>query len=201
MSLFSSSDSNEKSGPLAGKRIAILATEGVEEVELTKPRKALEEAGATVDLIAPEAGIKDGQIKAWDMTDWGKKLDVDVKLSEADAGKYDALHLPGGAMNPDHMRQSPEAVNFVKQFFLAEKPVSAICHAPWVLIEADVVEGKTMTSWPSLRTDLLNAGAHWVDKEVVQDGLLTTSRKPDDIPAFNKAIIESFSKAQVPQHA
>ena len=199
MSIFS--DSNEKTGPLAGKRIAIFATEGVEEVELTKPRKALEEAGATVELIAPEAGIKDGQIKAWDMTDWGKKLDVDVKLSEADAGTYDALHLPGGVMNPDHLRQSPEAVNFIKQFFMAEKPVSAICHAAWTLIEADVVEGKTLTSWPSLRTDLLNAGAHWVDKEVVQDGLLTTSRKPDDLPAFNKAIVESFSKAGVPQHA
>ena len=199
MSIFGN-DSKEN-GPLAGKRIAILATEGVEEVELTKPRKALEEAGATVDLIAPEAGIKNGQIKAWDMTDWGAKLDVDVKLSEADPNRYDALHLPGGVMNPDHLRQSPEAVNFVKQFFNASKPVSAICHAAWTMIEADVVEGKTLTSWPSLRTDLLNAGAHWVDKEVVQDGLLTTSRKPDDLPAFNKAIVESFSKAEVAQHA
>ena len=199
MSIFGN-DSKEN-GPLAGKRIAILATEGVEEVELTKPRKALEEAGATVDLIAPEAGIKNGQIKAWDMTDWGAKLDVDVKLSEADPNRYDALHLPGGVMNPDHLRQSAEAVNFVKQFFNASKPVSAICHAAWTMIEADVVEGKTLTSWPSLRTDLLNAGAHWVDKEVVQDGLLTTSRKPDDLPAFNKAIVESFSKDEVAQHA
>ena len=199
MSFFDGKDENQKTGPLAGKRVAILATEGVEEVELTKPKQALEDAGARVDVIAPEAGIKSGQIKAWDMTDWGKKIDVDVKLTEADANNYDALHLPGGAMNPDKMRQIPDAVNFVKQFFVAGKPVSAICHAPWVLIESDVVEGRTLTSWPSLRTDLLNAGAHWVDKEVVVDGNLTTSRKPDDIPAFNKQIIEAFS--QVPQHA
>ena len=186
-------------GPLAGKRIAILATEGFEEVELTKPKQALEDAGARVDVIAPESGIKDGAIKAWDVTDWGKKVDVDVKLSQADANNYDALHLPGGAMNPDHLRQDVAAVGFVKSFFTAEKPVSAICHAPWLLIEADVVEGRTLTSWPSLRTDLLNAGAHWVDKEVVVDGNLTTSRKPDDLPAFNKQMVEAFS--QVPQHA
>jgi protease I len=150
-------------------------------------------------VIAPEAGIKDGTIKAWDMTDWGKKIEVDVKLGHADANNYDALHLPGGVMNPDHMRQNVDAVGFVKSFFTAEKPVSAICHAGWMLIEADVVEGRTMTSWPSLRTDLLNAGAHWVDKEVVVDGNLTTSRTPDDLPAFNKQIIEAFS--QVAQHA
>jgi protease I len=192
-------NSNEKSGPLSGKRIAILATEGFEEVELTEPKKALEDAGAQVDVIAPEAGIKSGQIKAWDKTDWGKKVDVDVKLTDADAKRYDALHLPGGVMNPDHLRQNIDAVSFVKSFFTADKPVSAICHAAWTLIEADVVEDRTLTSWPSLRTDLLNAGARWVDKEVVIDGNLTTSRKPGDIPAFNKQIIEAFS--QVPQHA
>jgi protease I len=198
MAIFGKDD-RQQDGPLAGKRIAILATEGVEEVELTKPKQALENAGAKVDVIAPEAGIEDGAIKAWDMTDWGKKIDVDVKLSEADANSYDALHLPGGVMNPDHLRQNVDAVGFVKSFFTAEKPVSAICHAGWMLIEADVVERRTLTSWPSLRTDLLNAGARWVDKEVVVDGNLTTSRKPDDLPAFNKQIVEAFG--QVPQHA
>ncbi len=193
MGIFDSSEDKQKTGPLAGKRIAILATEGFEEVELTKPVEALKDAGARVDVIAPEAGIHSGQIKAWDMTDWGKKIDVDVKLSEADPNNYDALHLPGGAMNPDKLRQVPEAVSFVKSFFTAQKPVSAICHAPWILIEAAVVEGRTLTSWPSLRTDLLNAGARWVDKEVSVDGNLITSRKPDDIPAFNKQIIETFS--------
>ena len=199
MSIFSKEQDSKDRGPLAGKKIAILATEGFEEVELTKPLEALQKAGAEVHVIAPEAGIRSGQIRAWDMTDWGKKVDVDVKLSEADANSYDALHLPGGVMNPDHLRQNVEAVSFVKSFFTAEKPVSAICHAPWMLIEAHVVENRTLTSWPSLRTDLLNAGAHWVDREVVVDGNLTTSRKPDDLPAFNKAIIEAFS--QVPQHA
>jgi protease I len=201
MSIFKKDQTSD--GPLSGKRIAILATEGFEEVELTKPKQALEDAGAEVHVIAPEAGIKSGQIRAWDMTDWGKKIDVDLKLSEADANHYDALHLPGGVMNPDHLRQNPDAVGFVKKFFNTDKPVSAICHAPWMLIEADVVEGRTLTSWPSLRTDLLNAGARWVDKEVVVDGNLTTSRKPDDIPAFNKQIIEAFSSSreEVPQHA
>ena len=196
MSIF---NKNEKSGPLTGKRIAILATEGFEEVELTEPKQALEDAGAEVHIIAPESGIRSGTIKAWDKTDWGKKVDVDLKLTEADAASYDALHLPGGVMNPDHMRQNIDAVGFVRSFFNADKPVSAICHAAWMLIEADVVEDRTLTSWPSLRTDLLNAGARWVDKEVVVDGNLTTSRKPEDLPAFNKAIIEAFS--QVPQHA
>jgi protease I len=183
----------EKSGPLLGKRIAILATEGFEEVELTKPKKALENAGATVDVIAPENGIKSGEIRAWDMTDWGKKVPVDVKLSQADAKSYDALHLPGGVMNPDHLRQIPAAVKFVKHFFEEDKPVSAICHAAWTLIEADVVKGRTMTSWPSLHTDLRNAGARWVDREVVVDGNLTTSRKPGDLPAFNEQIIQQMS--------
>ena len=180
-------------GPLQGKRIAILATEGFEEVELTKPKQALEEAGASVDVIAPESGIKLGEIKGWDKTDWGKKVNVDVKLADAKPGDYDALHLPGGAMNPDHLRQLPAAVEFAKSFFTANKPVSAICHASWTLIESGSVKGKTMTSWPSLRTDLLNAGAHWVDKEVAVDGKFVTSRKPEDIPAFNKQIVETFA--------
>jgi len=186
-----SKDAEDK--PLRGKRIAILATEGVEEAELTKPKQALEDAGASVDVIAPESGIQHGGIKAWDMTDWGKKIDVDVKLADANPSDYDALHLPGGAMNPDHLRQLPAAVEFAGSFFTADKPVSAICHAAWTLIESDTVRGKTMTSWPSLRTDLLNAGAHWVDQEVAVDGKFVTSRNPDDLPAFNKQIVKTFA--------
>ena len=188
---------DKKTGPLAGKRVAILATEGFEEVELTKPKKALEEAGAQVDVIAPVSGIKGGGIKAWDMTDWGKKVEVDVKLSEADPADYDALQLPGGAMNPDHLRMEPMAVAFVQSFFAAGKPVAAICHAAWTLIEAGVVNGRTMTSWPSLKTDLKNAGANWVDQEVVVDGNLVTSRKPDDLPAFQEQMIEAFAGVKV----
>ena len=180
---------------LKGKRIAILATEGFEEVELVKPQKALEHAGATVDVIAPKSGIKSNQIKAWDMTDWGGKIKADVELSTANSNSYDALHLPGGVMNPDHLRMDPQAVAFVKNFFIQSKPVSAICHAPWMLIEADVVRDKTVTSWPSLQADLRNAGAHWVDKEVVMDKNLVTSRKPDDLREFNKAMIDLFSHA------
>jgi protease I len=182
---------------LKGKHVAILATQGVEEIELTKPKKALEDAGAKVDVVAPRSGIKSGKIKAWDMTDWGDEIKVDVELSAANSGKYDALHLPGGVMDPDHLRTDAEAVAFVKSFFNDGKPVAAICHAPWTLIEADAVRGKTMTSWPSLQTDLRNAGAKWVDREVVDDKNLVTSRKPDDIPAFNKAMIELFSRATV----
>ena len=190
MGIFSD---EQKTGPLAGKRIAILATEGFEEVELTRPKKALEAAGATVEVISPEAGIKGGEIKAWDMTDWGTKVDVDKKLSEANAGDYDALQLPGGWMNPDKLRVDPAAVAFVKSFFDAGKPVAAICHAPWTMIEAGVVKGRTMTSWPSLKTDLKNAGVNWVDQEVVVDGNLVTSRKPDDLPAFIEQMIEAFA--------
>jgi protease I len=182
---------------LKGRHVAILATQGVEEIELTKPKKALEDAGAKVDVVAPRSGIKSGKIKAWDMTDWGDEIKVDVELSAANSDKYDALHLPGGVMDPDQLRTDAEAVAFVKSFFNDGKPVAAICHAPWTLIEADAVRGKTMTSWPSLKTDLRNAGAKWVDREVVDDENLVTSRKPDDIPAFNKAMIELFSRATV----
>jgi protease I len=180
---------------LKGRHVAILATQGVEEIELTKPKKALEDAGARVDVVAPRSGIKSGKIKAWDMTDWGDEIKVDVELSAANSSKYDALHLPGGVMDPDRLRIDAQAVAFVKSFFNDGKPVAAICHAPWTLIEADAVRGKTMTSWPSLQTDLRNAGAKWVDREVVDDKNLVTSRKPDDIPAFNKAMIELFSRA------
>jgi protease I len=191
MSMFDKLE-HRKTGPLAGKRIAILATDGVEEVELTKPRKALEEAGADVDLVSPEDHIHAGEIRAWNMTDWGRKFCVDVKLMKADPASYDALHLPGGVMNPDYLRQNPDAIEFVKHFFKMGKPVSAICHAGWTLIEAGVVKGRTMTSWPSLHTDLRNAGAHWIDREVVVDGNLTTSRKPDDLVAFNQQIVQQF---------
>lgn len=186
---------NEKSGNLNGICVAIVATEGFEQVELTKPKEALEKAGAKVDIISPKAGIKSGKIKGWNMTDWGESVKVDVELAEAKEGNYDALLLPGGVMNPDKLRVDPQAVAFIKSFFTAKKPAAAICHGAWTLIEADVVRGKTLTSWPSLQTDLRNAGAQWVDQEVVEDNGLVTSRKPDDIPAFNKRMIEVFSRA------
>jgi deglycase len=175
---------------LNSKRVAILATDGVEQVELTEPRKALEDTGATVQLVSP----KRGKIKAWQHDHWGDELKVDVLLDEARAENYDALMLPGGVMNPDQLRMNEKAVQFVKSFFSAGKPVAAICHAPWILVEANVVRGRTVTSWPSLRTDLRNAGADWVDREVVTDQGLVTSRKPDDIPAFNKKMIEEFAE-------
>jgi protease I len=187
--------SSEKGGKLNGIRVAILATQGFEQVELTKPKTALEDAGAKVDVIAPKAGIKSGEIKGWNHTDWGDSVKVDVELSGAKETNYDALLLPGGVMNPDKLRTDPQAVAFVKSFFTANKPVAAICHGPWTLIEADVVRGRTLTSWPSLQTDLRNAGAKWVDQEVAEDNGLVTSRKPDDIPAFNKRVIELFGRA------
>ena len=190
-----STANSSKRGKLNGVRVAILATQGFEQVELTKPKAALEEAGAKVDVVSPKAGIKSGKIKGWNMTDWGESVKVDVELSDAKEGNYDALLLPGGVMNPDKLRMDPQAVAFVKSFFTASKPVAAICHGPWTLIEADVVRGRTMTSWPSLQTDLRNAGATWVDQEVTEDNGLVTSRKPDDIPAFNQRVIELFSKA------
>lgn len=176
------------SDALHGKRIAILATNGVEQVEMTEPRKALEEAGAKTDLISPAKG----QLQAWQHLDKGDKFPVDVELDAADPNNYDGLLLPGGVANPDQLRMLPKAVEFVRSFFEEEKPVAAICHAPWLLVEADVVRDRTVTSWPSLRTDLKNAGAKWVNREVVEDNRLVTSRKPDDIPAFNKKFIELF---------
>jgi protease I len=180
---------------LQGKKIAILATDGFEQSELIKPRQALQDAGAQTQVVSP----KDGKIKGWSMKNWGDEVSVDVPLKSADPASFDALLLPGGVMNPDQLRMIPEAVSFVKHFFRAGKPVAAICHGPWMLIEAGVVKGKTVTSWPSLHTDLVNAGANWVDKEVVQDGNIITSRKPDDIPAFSKKLIEVTAKS--PQHA
>jgi protease I len=179
-------------GNLQGKKVAILATDGFEQSELLEPRKALDEAGATTQVVSP-AGKK---IKGWDQKDWGKEVSVDVPLDSANAEEFDALLLPGGVMNPDQLRMNPTAVQFVKQFTDAGKPVAAICHGPWTLLEAGAVRGRTMTSWPSLKTDLKNAGASWVDKEVVNDEGVVTSRRPDDIPAFNREMIRLFSEGQ-----
>ena len=174
---------------LSGKKIAFLATDGFEQAELLDPRKALDEAGATTVVISP----KSGEIKAWDMKDWGKTVKVDKTLTDANPNDYDALVLPGGVINPDHLRMDPGAVNFVKKFVETGRTTAAICHGPWTLLEAGVIRGKTVTSWPSLKTDLKNAGANWVDQEVVTDGQFIFSRKPDDIPAFNRTIIEHIS--------
>jgi protease I len=171
---------------LKGKRIAILATDGFEQSELLEPRSALAKAGAEVVVISPKAG----KIKGWKMKDWGETVNVDKELGQADVHDYDALVLPGGVMNPDHLRADQKAVDFVGQFVKSGKPVAAICHGPWTLMETGALRGKTVTSWPSLKSDLKNAGANWVDQEVAKDGQFVTSRKPDDIPAFTRAIIE-----------
>jgi protease I len=177
-------------GDINGKRVAILATDGFEQPEMVKPRAALDDAGAETTLIAP----KSGKVQAWNMTDWGDKFSVDQTLDEVSPDDFDALMLPGGVINPDKLRLNAKAVEFVKAFFDAGKPVAAICHAPIMLIEAGVVHGRRLTSWPSIRTDLVNAGALWEDSEVVSDDGLVTSRKPDDIPAFNKKMIEEFAE-------
>jgi protease I len=171
---------------LKGRKIAILATDGFEQSELMEPRKALDKAGAKTVVIAPKAG----KIKGWNHTDWGEPVNVDMELSNADVHDFDALVLPGGVMNPDHLRMDAKAVDFVGQFVKSGKPVAAICHGPWTLMETGALRGKTVTSWPSLKSDLSNAGANWVDQEVARDGQFITSRKPDDIPAFTRAIIE-----------
>jgi protease I len=173
---------------LSGKKVAILATDGFEEVELTKPRVALDEAGARTTVVS----IKPGKIQGMNHADKGDTIAVDRTLDEAKPEDFDALMIPGGLMNPDTLRSSEEALEFVRHFFREGKPVAAICHAPWVLIDAGVIRGRTVTSWPAIKTDVRNAGAHWVDKEVVVDNGLVTSRKPDDIPAFNKKMIEEF---------
>lgn len=174
--------------------MAILVADGFEQSEMTEPRRALDEAGAETRLMAPHGGT----VRAWSHTEWGDGFPVDVTLDEARPDDFDALHLPGGVLNPDTLRMNPSAVAFVKAFFADGKPVSAICHGPWTIIEAGEADGRRLTSWPSLKTDLRNAGAEWVDETVVTDGNLVTSRKPDDIPAFNRAVIELFSRAAVP---
>lgn len=174
------------------KKIAILLTDGFEEVEMTEPRKALEAEGFQTHLISP----KPGEVRAWDHTDWGDTFPTDLPLDGADPAQYDALLLPGGVMNPDDLRMEPKAVQFVKHFFEAKKPVAAICHAPILLIEADVVRGRELTSYPSIQTDLRNAGATWTDREVVTDGNLITSRNPSDIPAFNQTFINVLKEGK-----
>lgn len=177
---------------LDGMKIAILVTDGFEQVEMTEPKKALEAAGAKVDIVSPNSD----KVKGWQHTKWGDEFPVDVNLEEARADDYAALQLPGGVINPDKLRINDKAINFISQFVKAQKPIAAICHGPWTLINADGVRGRQMTSWPSLKLDLINAGANWVDQEVVRDGKLVTSRKPDDIPAFNKKMIELFSESK-----
>lgn len=179
---------------LQGMKVAILVAEGFEQVELEQPRHALEEAGAETLIVSPAQG----EVQGWHHFDEGDRFSVDVALAQARAADFDALLLPGGVANPDQLRIQPQAVQFVKDFFDAGKPVAVICHGPWTLIEAGVVRGRTITSWPSLKTDLINAGATWVDQEVVADGGVVSSRKPADIPAFNRKMIEEFA-ARAPQ--
>jgi protease I len=177
---------------LTNKRVAILATDGVEQVELTEPKQALENAGAQAHVVSP----KGSSIQGFNHHDKGEQIPVDVSLDRANPSDYDALVLPGGVFNPDQLRTNTKVVQFIKAFFEAGKPVAAICHGPWTLIEADVVKGRTLTSWPSLKTDLTNAGATWVDQEVVVDAGLVTSRNPQDIPAFNKKLLEEVAEGQ-----
>jgi protease I len=177
---------------LNGKRIAILVEDGFEQVELTEPKQALEEAGAKTDIVSPSSG----KVRGWNHTEWGDEFQVSVPLGKAKSKDYDALLLPGGVMNPDKLRRNAKALEFVKAFFDEGKPVAAICHGPWTLIDAGVAKDRKLTSYESIQTDLENAGAHWVDQEVVVDNGLVTSRKPDDIPAFNAKMIEEFGEGK-----
>ncbi|HEY3784661.1 MAG TPA: type 1 glutamine amidotransferase domain-containing protein [Steroidobacteraceae bacterium] len=176
---------------LSGMKVAILVADGFEQVEMTDPRKALDEAGAQTRIVSPAKG----QVQGWKHYDRADRFEVDVPLQEAEAEDFDALLLPGGVANPDQLRITPRAVQFVHSFFETKKPVAVICHGPWTLVEADVVRGRAITSWPSVKTDLVNAGARWTDQEVVVDDGLISSRKPADIPAFNRRMIEEFAKA------
>jgi len=177
---------------LSGKKVAILATHGFEQSELLEPRKALQEAGAVAHVISPEGPV----IKGWKDKNWGDEVPVDVRLDSAKPDDYDALVLPGGVMNPDHLRANEKATQFIRAMVDAGKPVAAICHGPWTLVEIGFVKGRTLTSWPSLKTDIRNAGGNWVDQEVVTDHGLVTSRKPADLPAFNRKMIEEFAEGR-----
>lgn len=186
-------------GKLSGKKVAILTENGFEEVELTEPKKALEEAGATVHVVSPQKE----KVKAWAKDHWGQELKVDRHIDEVTFDDYDALMIPGGVMNPDKLRQNEKAVAWARQFLESGRPVAAICHGPQLLIETGCLEGRTVTSYPAIKTDIVNAGAEWTDREVVVDNGLVTSRKPDDIPAFNKKMIEEIAEgvhAPVPSH-
>jgi protease I len=177
-------------GPLNGKRVAMLVADGFEQVELTGPKEALEKAGATATIISPN----NTKVKGWNHTEWGDEFPVDLPLKSARAEEFDALVLPGGVMNPDKLRRNEWALQLVRAFYESGKPIAAICHGPWTLIDAGLVEGKKMTSYESIQTDLKNAGANWVDEPVVVDNGLVTSRKPDDIPAFSAKLIEEISE-------
>lgn len=176
--------------PLEGLNVAILATDGFEQSELLDPKRALEQAGARTQIVSP----KSGTIRGWRGKDWGDEVEVDVELSAVKAEDFDALLLPGGTLNADALRLDPTAVKFAKAFVEARKPIGAICHAPWILVEADILDDRKLTSWPSLKTDIRNAGGDWLDQEVVVDRNLVTSRKPDDLPAFNRALVETFAR-------
>ncbi|MFW6357833.1 MAG: type 1 glutamine amidotransferase domain-containing protein [Chroococcales cyanobacterium] len=180
---------------LKNKKIAILVANGFEQVELTEPKKALEEVGAITHIVSPNSDT----VKGWKFTDWGDEFPVDVSIDEANPDQYDALLLPGGVMNPDKLRRSDKVVQFARSFFEQDKPVAAICHGPWTLIEAGVGKGRKMTSFHSIKTDLINAGANWVDSEAVTERNLVTSRNPDDIPAFNREMIGLFAHYRQPQ--
>jgi protease I len=184
-------------GSLDGKRVAFLATDGVEQVELTEPWKAVERAGGSPELIS----LEDGEIQGFNHLDKADTFGVDRTVADADANDYDGLVLPGGVANPDALRTNEDAVAFARAFFEAGKPVAAICHAPWTLVEADVVRDRTLTSWPSLQTDIRNAGGNWVDEEVVVDEGFVTSRKPDDIPAFNDKLVEEIAEGRHEEQA
>jgi protease I len=177
---------------LKGLKVAILIMDGFEQVEMTEPRKALDQAGAETHIVSP----KGDRVRAWNFTDWGEEFPVDVALDQAQPQDFDALLLPGGVINPDMLRMQAKAIEFAKAFFDAGKPVASICHGPWTIIETGAARGRRIASWPSLKTDLQNAGAEWVDQEVVVDSNLVTSRKPDDIPAFNREMIELFSRVR-----
>lgn len=179
-------------GNLRGVRVAILATDGFEQSELLEPRRALDQAEAGTEVVS----LRSGEIKGWNHKEWGETVAVDATVDSVEAKNFDALLLPGGVMNPDSLRMNPKAVAFVKAFFTAKKPVAAICHGPWMIIEAGAAMGRTLTSWPSLKTDIQNAGGGWVDQETVVDGNLVTSRNPKDIPAFNREIVKLFAAAQ-----
>jgi protease I len=177
---------------LRGVRVAILATDGFEQSELLEPRRALDQAEAITEVVS----LRSGEIKGWNHKEWGETVAVDATVDSVEAKNFDALLLPGGVMNSDSLRMNAKAVAFVKAFFTAKKPVAAICHGPWMIIEAGSAMGRTLTSWPSLKTDIQNAGGGWVDQETVVDGNLVTSRNPKDIPAFNREIVKLFAAAQ-----